>query len=65
VRAGRESYLNVSDRYGRTIARKRSDNLPGAWLIADLPLTPAQPTFYARYGDMFGWLCVALSVWFL
>ncbi len=65
VRAGRESYLNVSERYGRTIARKRSENLPGASLIADLPLGPAKPTLYARFGDVFGWLCVALSVWFL
>jgi apolipoprotein N-acyltransferase len=62
VRAGRESYLNVSDRYGRTIARKRSDNLPGSYLIADLPLGPGVPTFYARYGNIFGWTCVLLSL---
>ncbi len=65
VRAGRESYLNVSDRYGRTIARKRSDNLPGSFLIANLPLGPAVPTFYALHGNVFGWTCVLLSLLFL
>jgi apolipoprotein N-acyltransferase len=62
VRAGRESYLNVSDRYGRVLARTRSDFLPGRTLFADLPLYAAEPTLYARTGDVFGWLCVAASV---
>jgi apolipoprotein N-acyltransferase len=63
VRAGREGYLNVSDRYGRTLARRRSANLPGASLLADLPLAPAIPTLYARYGDVFGWLSVVAAAW--
>jgi apolipoprotein N-acyltransferase len=61
VRAGRESCLNVSDRYGHTIARQRSDYLPGSSLLADLPLGPATPTLYARHGNAFGWLAVAAS----
>jgi apolipoprotein N-acyltransferase len=61
VRAGRESYLNVSDRYGHTVARRRSDFLPGSSVLADLPLGPATPTFYARYGNTFGWFSVAAS----
>jgi apolipoprotein N-acyltransferase len=61
VRAGRESYLNVSDRYGHTIARQRSDYLPGSSVLADMPLGPATPTLYARYGNAFGWLSVAAS----
>jgi apolipoprotein N-acyltransferase len=61
VRAGRESYLNVSDRYGHTIARRRSDFLPGSSVLVDLPLGPATPTLYARYGNAFGWLSVAAS----
>jgi apolipoprotein N-acyltransferase len=61
VRAGRESYLNVGDRYGHTIARRRSDYLPGSSVLADLPLGPATPTLYARYGNAFGWLAVAAS----
>jgi apolipoprotein N-acyltransferase len=61
VRAGRESYLNVSDRYGHTIARQRSDYLPGSSVLADLSLGPATPTLYARFGNAFGWLSVAAS----
>ena len=61
VRAGRESYLNVSDRYGHTIARRRSDYLPGSSVLADLPLGPATPSLYARYGNAFDWLAVAAS----
>ncbi len=58
VRAGRESYLNVSDRYGRLTGRKRSDFLPGASLLVDLPLGPAQPTLYSRFGNWFGYLAI-------
>jgi apolipoprotein N-acyltransferase len=58
VRAGRESFLAVSDRYGHILAEKRSDYLPGASMLAMLPLGPATPTPYARFGDVFGWLCV-------
>ncbi len=62
VRAGRNSYLDVSDRYGRTVARAPSAKLPGRSLVAALPLGPATPTIYARTGDVFGWLCVVASV---
>jgi len=62
VRAGRESFLAVSDRYGHILAEKRSDFLPGTSILATLPLGPATPTPYARYGDVFGWLCVAGAV---
>jgi len=62
VRAGRESYLNISDRYGRVLARTRSDFLPGKTLLAGLPLYAFGPTLYARAGHVFGWFCVAASV---
>jgi apolipoprotein N-acyltransferase len=62
VRASRESYLAVSDRYGHILAEKRSAKLPGASILATLPLGPATPTLYARFGDVFGWLCVAVAV---
>jgi apolipoprotein N-acyltransferase len=58
VRAGRESYLNVSDRYGHLVARKRSDFLPGTILEAELPLGPGRPTAFARFGNWFGILMV-------
>jgi apolipoprotein N-acyltransferase len=62
VRASRESFLAVSDRYGHILAEKRSDFLPGASILATLPLGPAIPTPYARFGDVFGWLCVVGAV---
>jgi apolipoprotein N-acyltransferase len=62
VRASRESFLAVSDRYGHILAEKRSAELPGASLLATLPLGPATPTPYARFGDVFGWICVAGAV---
>lgn len=65
IRAGRESYLNVSDRYGHVDGRIRSAPLPGKTLLAEVPLGPATPTLYARTGNVFGWLCVAVSIaWF-
>jgi apolipoprotein N-acyltransferase len=63
VRAGRESYLNVSDRFGRTVAR-RSAFLPGSSLLADVPVGAPDPTFYARHGEIFGWLSVAAATCF-
>ncbi len=62
VRAGRESFLNVSDRYGHIIARRRSEGFPGSSILAKLPLDPTTPTIYARYGDVFGWLCVVVMI---
>ena len=62
VRASRESFLAVSDRYGHILAEKRSDFLPGVSILATLPLGPATPTPYARFGDVFGWLSVAGAV---
>lgn len=62
VRAGRESYLQASDRYGRVVARRRSAQLPGSSLVADVPLGPASPTIYSRTSDLFGWMCVSTAV---
>jgi apolipoprotein N-acyltransferase len=62
VRASRESFLALSDRYGHILAQKRSAKLPGASMLATLPLGPATPTPYARFGDVFGWVCVAGAV---
>lgn len=65
VRAGRESYLQASDRYGRVVARRPSAAWPGSSLVADVPLGPASPTLYSRIGDAFGWICVAIAVFTL
>jgi apolipoprotein N-acyltransferase len=62
VHSARNSLLAISDRFGRIIAQTPSRKLPGATLLADLPLGPGQPTIYARIGDLFGWLCVAIGL---
>jgi len=62
ARSSRESLLAVSDRYGHILAERRSAFLPGVSLLATLPLGPATPTPYARFGDVFGWICVAGAV---
>jgi apolipoprotein N-acyltransferase len=59
ARAGRDSFLNIADRYGHVIARKPSRALPGTSLLADLPLPPPHPTLYARFGNWFGLLNLA------
>ena len=58
VRAGRESYLHVSDWSGRVLLQKRSDEVPGVGVIAHLPVGQSKATVYAVLGDWFGWLCV-------
>jgi apolipoprotein N-acyltransferase len=62
VHSARESILTASDRYGRFVVEMRTIELPGAAVIAQLPISSASPTFYARFGDWFGWLCVAGAV---
>lgn len=66
LRAGRESYLSMTDRFGRVLGRRRSAFFPGTSLIADVPMGLPEPTIYTRIGDLFGWLCVAASAaWFV
>ena len=62
VHAGRESVLSASDRYGRFIVEVRSAPLPGATVIAHVPIAGGAPTPYARFGDWFGWSCLVLAV---
>lgn len=62
VHAGRESVLSASDRYGRFLVERRSAPLPGASVIAHVPLAPGAPTPYARLGDWFGWSCLILAI---
>ena len=62
VHSARDSFLSVSDRFGNINARLRSRRLPGATLRVDVPMGPPGPTPYARFGDLFGWLCVAITV---
>ena len=64
VRASRAGWLFASDRRGRTLVAQASADQPGKSVIVDVPLQPAEPTFYARYGDVFGWACGALYLLF-
>jgi hypothetical protein len=52
----------LNDRYGRVVARARS--VAGfTVLVGDLPLDGrGGGTFYDKIGDVFGWVCLILSV---
>ncbi len=62
VHSARDGLLSASDRYGHFMVEKPSRALPGAAVIARVPVGPAAETPYARYGDWFGWMCVILVV---
>lgn len=62
LRSSREGNLIASDARGRVVAEQASSELPGTSLTAEVPIGDAQPTVYSRIGDLFGWLCVTLSV---
>jgi apolipoprotein N-acyltransferase len=65
ARSARDGLLTLNDRYGRLVAAARTR---GGFrvLIGDLPLAGrGGDTLYDRIGDVFGWLCVALSLGFL
>ena len=61
IRSSREGMLTVSDPYGRVIAERASAPMPGASLLVRTTVTAPVSTLYARTGDLFGWLCVAIS----
>jgi apolipoprotein N-acyltransferase len=63
LRSSREGLLTMTDPFGRILAESHSAPAPGNSLMATVGLGGSPtPTFYARYGDLFGWLCVPLSV---
>lgn len=57
TRAARHGISLVSDRHGRVIAERRSSATMGA-LVSRTPVDAGDATIYARFGDVFGWLCV-------
>jgi apolipoprotein N-acyltransferase len=60
VRSARGGIMSVSDRYGRVLAEAPSG--PDApLLVAQAPIPNAEPTLYARIGNVFGWACLALA----
>ncbi len=59
ARAAKQGNLLVSDPCGRIVAETRSDSAPFATLLADVPAAH-RPTLYARWGDWFAWLALAI-----
>lgn len=64
IRSAVQGLMTVSDRYGRVLAEAPSSasDAGGTLFLATAPLGDGQPTFYARFGDWFGWTCCALWV---
>jgi apolipoprotein N-acyltransferase len=63
ARASRQGYLTLSDGYGRVLAETGSDDdgIATVSLSRDLALGNG-PTWYARFGDVFSWLCVMIAL---
>jgi apolipoprotein N-acyltransferase len=62
VHSAYRGLLTASDSRGRLIASKMAWPRAGmTTIVADLPLGPG-PTLYTRIGDVFAWLCIALSI---
>lgn len=57
ARAPQLGELVASDASGRILASARTDIAVTRTVLADIP-TPGGRTFYARFGDWFGWLSV-------
>ena len=59
ARAAKEGVLTVSDDRGRLLAERSSASAPFATLVANVPVRH-DATLYARFGDWFAWLNMAL-----
>jgi apolipoprotein N-acyltransferase len=62
ARSARDGLLTLNDRYGRVVARTRTN---GGFrvLVGDLPLSGrGGGTLYDRIGDAFAWLCLVLAI---
>lgn len=62
VRAARRGLLGVSDQYGRILAEAAS-RPHTTTMMASIPTARLSgPTLYSRVGDLFGWLCVTITL---
>lgn len=59
ARVAAQGNLTLSDGYGRVVAERSSSSEPDVLLVAELGAGPGA-TFYTRWGDWFGWVCVLL-----
>lgn len=60
LRAAFNGLETISDAYGRPLAVASTLQSGMVTVTADVPLGPG-PTLYTRIGEVFSWLCVALS----
>ncbi len=62
ARSARDGLLTLNDRYGRIVAAARTRD-GFRTLTGNLPLSGrGGDTLYDRIGDLFGWLCIVLSL---
>ena len=61
LRSAFDGMETISDARGRILARAPTTRGGMAAIAADVPLGPG-PTLYTRIGDVFSWLCAALSL---
>jgi apolipoprotein N-acyltransferase len=61
VRPAHKGLVIASDAQGRVVAIKKDAPTGLTMVVADLPLGPG-PTLYTRIGDLFAWLCMALTL---
>jgi apolipoprotein N-acyltransferase len=61
LRSAFDGLETISDAQGRILARAPTERAGMVAVSADVPLGPG-PTLYTRIGDVFPWLCAALSV---
>jgi apolipoprotein N-acyltransferase len=59
VRAAKSGLLTVSDDRGRIVAETRSDSLPFATLLVDVPIG-YQSTLFQKWGNWFAWVATGL-----
>jgi apolipoprotein N-acyltransferase len=61
LRSAFDGLETISDARGRILARAPTTRAGMVAITADVPLGPG-PTLYTRIGDVFPWLCAALSI---
>lgn len=61
ARSAKTGFVTAHDAFGRTLASNSTFAEDPAMAVADVPLGPGA-TIYSRFGDWFGWLCVAVSL---
>jgi apolipoprotein N-acyltransferase len=61
ARSAKQGLLTLVDAEGRVIAQRRSEQSGMVTLVGDLALGTGE-TLYRRIGDVFAWMCIAISL---